>query len=225
MPVPFAPVTTTPVPRDIPPADSLSWAIIGETTDRDMSDRDMRRVRTIVQLRRDLPLDPESRRGVPPVTTRSLDPDTDLADLLALNNAAFSWHPEQGGWDRDRLRAALAEPWVDLAGILVHQGDDDRLDGFCWTRVHPRGDPAADDAGANDSGVGDPTLGEIWVIAAHPERHGTRLGPALVAAGLDHLSDRGLRTAVLYTEEDNLPARRMYERMGFSVHERRGGYR
>lgn len=191
----------------------------------------LRRARTIVQLRRSLPLDPDARETIPEIDTRSFEVDRDAESLLAVNNAAFAWHPEQGGWDRARLDGALAQPWVDRSGILVHEREEPRtddddgnraggsaLDGFCWTRVHTADEPDL-------RAAGDPALGEIWVIAVDPGHHRRGLGPALVAAGLDHLAGLGLGTAMLYTEEDNLPARRMYDRMGFTVSARRGGYR
>lgn len=197
-----------------------------------MREQGKARVRTIVQLRRPLPLEAAPREGIPEITTRPFELDRDGAGLLSVNNAAFAWHPEQGGWDRERLESALAEPWVDPAGILVHERTEVAvagpgaapasgsvsIDGFCWTRIHPADDP-------EQSTTGDPALGEIWVIATDPVRRGHRLGPALVVAGLDHLAASGLHTAMLYTEEDNLAARRMYDRLGFAVHERRGGYR
>jgi mycothiol synthase len=110
---------------------------------------------------------------------------------------------------------------VDHAGILVHDGTDGHLDGFCWTRVHHIQDASA----ANHSGSEARDIGEIWVIGVDPNQHRRGLGPGLVTAGLDYLSGLGLRAVILYTEESNLPALRMYERMGFVVSERRGGYR
>lgn len=176
-----------------------------------------------MQLRRSLPLDAASRRGIPEVEIRSFDGDRDARGLLATNNAAFDWHPEQGRWDSVRLAEALAQPWVEPAGILVHESDDPALqdasiDGFCWTRIHPADEPGT-------VAAGDPALGEIWVIATHPRVQGTRLGTAMVVAGLDHLAERGLRVANLYTEEDNEAALAMYDRLGFTLHQRRGGYR
>jgi mycothiol synthase len=182
--------------------------VLGPGTDEEMAAIGLRRVRTLVELRRPLPLDPASRAGIAGIRTRPFDPGRDTDALLEVNNAAFDWHPEQGGWDRARLAEALAQRWVDPDGLLVHDGDDGVLDGFCWTRVHT-----------------DRQLGEIWVIGAHPDRHGSGLGAALVAAGLDHLHERGLRTVTLFTEAENRPARRMYDRMGFALHETRGGYR
>lgn len=214
--------------RAIPEAASLQWCNTEPPStdlsacDTTMEARGAHRVRTIVQLRRPLPLDGPARQGIPQVQVRSFDPERDVQGLLATNNAAFDWHPEQGNWDTARLERALAAPWVDPAGILVHDSEDptvgdSHIDGFCWTRIHPVDEP-------DIVAAGDPALGEIWVIATHPRVHGTRLGPAMVAAGLDHLVGRGVFVANLFTEEDNEPALAMYVRLGFSVYQRRGGY-
>jgi mycothiol synthase len=98
----------------------------------------------------------------------------------------------------------MREPWFALDDFLVHDGPDGVIDGFCWTKVH------------RDQ---DPQLGEIYVIGAAPERHGTGLGRALVVAGLGHLW-AGHRTpvAMLYVEADNEPALRLYLKLGFTVH-------
>jgi len=209
---------TPAVPPALPPSATLEWVPLGDATDDDMAARGLHRRRTLVELRRSLPLDPSEREGLRKLTVRPYVPGDDDA-LLEVNNTAFAWHPDQGGWDAARLASVLAEPWVDAGGILVHPGRADggvagapALDGFCWTRVHPAGD------------MGPEPVGEIWVIAAHPWAHGAGLGAALVVAGLDHLAAAGLRTATLFTEEANQPARRMYDRLGFHLHERRGGY-
>lgn len=207
----------SPLPR-IPSASTLRWAVIEPDTDDRMAADGLHRVRTLVELRHCLPLDPETTAGVRRIATRAFRPGTDEEGLLAVNNAAFSWHPEQGGWDRERLARELHREWVDIEGILVHEGPEGAIDGFCWTRVHP-----ADDLMATNEG--DPDLGEIYAIAAHPDRHGTGLGSALVVAGLHHLTLAGLSVAILYTEESNESARAMYDRLGFVLHERRGGYR
>ena len=136
--------------------------------------------------------------------TRPFEPGRDEAAWLEVNNAAFDWHPEQGGWTMDDLLARQEEPWFDAEGFLVHERDG-RMAGFCWTKIHPADDYRAE------------ALGEIYVIAAHPEFHGLGLGRALTVAGLAHLAET-VSTGMLYVDADNAPAVALYERLGFEVH-------
>lgn len=156
--------------------------------------------REVVQMRVALPL------GVPTpeLAARPFRPGSDDAAFLHCNNRAFEWHPDQAGWTVDDLRARCAEPWFDAEGFLVHEVDG-RIDGFCWTKVHPA---TADD----------PALGEIFVIGVDPDRHGRGLGRALVVAGLEHLGAVGLHVGMLHVERGNLPARRLYDDLGFVDH-------
>ena len=152
--------------------------------------------RDLWQLRRPLPVREPWR-----LATRPFVVGRDEEAWLAVNNRAFDWHAEQGGWTLDDLRSREAEPWFDPAGFLLHEVDG-RLAGFCWTKVH-------DDH--------DPPLGEIYVIAVDPDLHARGLGRALVLAGLDHLHRRGLAVAMLYVDADNAPATRLYRDLGFTL--------
>jgi mycothiol synthase len=155
-------------------------------------------VRRLHQMRRPLPLDEQ-----PDLPVRPFDPDRDVEQWLDVNNRAFDFHPDQGGWTEATLRGRMAEPWFSLDDFLVHDGDDGRLDGFCWTKVHRDREPE---------------LGEIYVIAAAPERHGTGLGRRLVVAGLAHLwEEHHTPVGMLYVEADNAPALRLYRKLGFDV--------
>ncbi len=154
------------------------------------------RGRELRQLRRPLPLGRRSDLAVRPFV-----PAEDEAAWLEVNNRAFKWHPEQGGWDLDVLRHRESQSWFDPQGFLLHERDG-KLAGFCWTKVHDHQVPA---------------LGEIYVVAVDPGFQGLGLGRSLVLAGLDWLADRGIETAMLYVDADNEPALRLYESLGFTV--------
>jgi mycothiol synthase len=130
----------------------------------------------------------------------------DEAEFLRVNNAAFDWHPEQGGWDLDQVKLREAEPWFDPEGFLLAVDDEDRLLGFHWTKVH------AHDGNGRDH----EPIGEVYVLGVDPAARGMRLGSALTLAGLQHLRDRGLRQVMLYVEGDNDAAVRVYRDLGFT---------
>jgi mycothiol synthase len=157
-------------------------------------------VRELWQMRRSL-LDgipePELPAGV---RLRAFVPGQDDEEFLRVNNAAFDWHPEQGGWDRAQLRLREAEPWFDAAGFLLAVDESDRLLGFHWTKVHTDPEP----------------IGEVYVLGVDPSAQGMRLGAALTLAGLHHLRERGQSRVMLYVEADNAPAVRLYSSLGFT---------
>ncbi len=165
------------------------------------------RARTLWQMRRSLlaPLPaPELPAGV---RLRSFDVGTDELEFLRVNNAAFDWHPEQGGWDLDQVKLREAEPWFDPSGFLLAVDDADHLLGFHWTKVH----------GGAGAGIHQhETIGEVYVLGVDPAARGMRLGAALTLAGLRHLRDRGLRQVMLYVEADNDAAIRVYQDLGFT---------
>ena len=54
------------------------------------------------------------------------------------------------------------------------------------------------------------------MVGVDPAEQGSGLGRALTLAGLHHLRDLGVAEAMLYVDEDNVPAIRMYEALGFT---------
>ena len=159
--------------------------------------------RVLYQMRRPLPVEDSLRIGTS-IKTRTFRPGIDEDAWLEVNNRAFQWHPEQGGWDRATLQQREAQPWFDPAGFLLHDDVEGQLDGFCWTKVH------------SDT---DPPMGEIYVIASDPARRDRTpgLGRHLVVAGLDHIYDQGLAIGMLYVDASNAPAVKLYVDLGFVI--------
>lgn len=138
------------------------------------------------------------------VSTTSFSRIRDEDAWLVVNNAAFASHPEQGAWDVQTLRSRYHESWFDDDSIRLHHVDG-TLAGFCWTKIHPNSVPL---------------MGEIYVIAVHPDHVGHGLGTALTAAGLNHMARRGADVAMLFVDADNSAALSSYERLGFVRHHR-----
>jgi mycothiol synthase len=179
---------------------SVNWWVFEPTSAHRQlaADSGMTIGRTLRQMRRPLPTGLDVT-----VVTRDFRPGIDDEDWLSVNNRAFAGHGEQGGWTLDTFCQRRGEEWFDPAGFRVHEIDG-RMAAFCWTKVHA----------ATDS---EPEIGEIYVIAVDPDFHGLGLGKQLTLSGLEHLSDRGIETALLYVDADNTPAITMYERLGFTV--------
>ncbi len=105
------------------------------------------------------------------------------------------------GWGEAEFEVMLAE-----RNTLVHRFRIGRkIIGFAVSRL------AADEA-------------EILSIALAASYRGRGLSRSLLLTHLGHLAGRGVRTVFLEVEENNQPARRLYERSGFTVVGRRERY-
>lgn len=157
--------------------------------------------RQLLQMRRslaDLPADPIPD-GVRVATYPGPDADE---ELLRVNNAAFAWHPEQGGWTEAEVAERRAEPWFDPAGLFLATDEESgKMLGFHWTKVHG------------------PRLGEVYVVAVDPTTQGRGIGALLTLVGLRHLAERlgADSTVMLYVEANNSAAVRTYRKLGFEV--------
>jgi mycothiol synthase len=171
------------------------------------------RFRALWQLRR--PLSGSLAESILPAgrTLRTFIPGQDEDEWLALNARAFAKHPEQGGWTRHDLDLRERESWFDPAGFFIADKDG-AMTGFHWTKMHPP-EPGTGPAATASSGTGQ-GLGEVYVVGVDPAEQGSGLGRALTLAGLHYLRDRGADQAMLYVDEDNVPAIRMYEALGFT---------
>ena len=159
--------------------------------------------RDLVQMRVPLPLPPETIASARPVATRPFRPGHDDAAWLAINNAAFADHPEQGGWTLADLHEHMAFDWFDPHGFLVaERPDGNGLLGSCWTKIHRSTEPV---------------LGEIYVISVAPAFHSQGWGKALTVAGLGWMAAQGVTVGMLYVTGSNTAAVRLYESLGFTV--------
>ena len=120
----------------------------------------------------------------------------DAARLAQLHGASF-----HRGWGEGEFEVMLTE-----RNTLVHRLRQGRkVIGFSVSRM------AADEA-------------EILSIALDASQRGRGLSRNLLMTHLGHLAGRGVRTVFLEVEENNAPARRLYEWAGFSVVGRRERY-
>jgi ribosomal-protein-alanine N-acetyltransferase len=128
----------------------------------------------------------------------TIEPATihDAARLAQLHGASF-----HRGWGETEFESMLAERNTLLHRLRLGR----RTIGFAVSRM------AADEA-------------EILSIAVDPVYRGRGLSRDLLLTHLGHLAGRGVRTIFLEVEENNQPARRLYERAGFAVVGRRERY-
>ena len=120
----------------------------------------------------------------------------DAARLAQLHGASF-----HRGWGEGEFEAMMSE-----RNTLVHRLRLGRkIIGFAVSRM------AADEA-------------EILSIAIDAGQRGRGLSRNLLLTHLGHLAGHGVRTIFLEVEENNQPARRLYEWAGFGVVGRRERY-
>jgi ribosomal-protein-alanine N-acetyltransferase len=120
----------------------------------------------------------------------------DAARLAQLHGAAF-----HRGWGEGEFEVMLTE-----RNTLVHRlRRGRRTIGFAVSRM------AADEA-------------ELLSIAIDAAQRGRGLSRTLLLTHLGHLAGRGVHKVFLEVEENNQPARRLYERAGFEAIGRRERY-
>jgi mycothiol synthase len=126
---------------------------------------------------------------------------------LTVNARAFAHHPEQGSITAEDLAERMGEAWFDPAGFFLarpteaaHPGDP--VLGFHWTKEH--GD------------LGEPGLGEVYVLGVDPDAQGRGLAKALLLTGLAHLRDSGDEVVELYVEADQPGPVGLYRSFGFT---------
>jgi mycothiol synthase len=156
-------------------------------------------IRMLQLLRVALPVPVEE---VPPgFTLRHFERHHDEAAWLEQNNAAFANHPEQGAWQLEDLEERTHEPWFDPSGFLLLEIDGS-VAASCWTKVHE---------------LHPDRFGEIYVISVHPDFQRHHLGRVMVTQGLNVLWHKGVSDAVLFVDESNESAKKLYDSLGFRL--------
>lgn len=162
------------------------------------------RDRVLYQMRTDtgLSLDSLPETQAPEgVEIRSFAPG-DEDGWLSVNNAAFNWHPEQGGQTRADIDAVVTAADFDPNTFVIAARDEEVI-GFHQTKITD-----TDDEGR---------LGEVYVVGVDPCIHAKGVGKALTVEGMRRMVAAGAETIELYVESDNAPALGLYERLGFHV--------
>ncbi|QJU52501.1 mycothiol synthase [Herbiconiux sp. KACC 21604] len=159
-------------------------------------------VRTLLQLRRELPDGPVG--GTPLPDGFRLMPfrgGRDVDDWVRLNARVFAEHPEQGGQTAEDLGFRMSEAWFEPDDFLLLRDSAGALVGYNWLKVEP----------------GD-RVGEIYVIGVDDAHAGQGLGRYLMGQGLARLVERGLEQASLYVDGENTRAVALYRSLGFTDH-------
>jgi mycothiol synthase len=154
------------------------------------------RVRSLWQMSRpltdELP-EPQMPAGI---EVDTFVPGSDENAWITLNALAFADHPEQGAWTLADFNNRMAEPWFDPGGFFVARRGPAMV-GFHWTKVH------------------DESTGEVYVVGIDPAEQRRGLGKALTLVGMHHLRDVDVERVILYVDESNQSAVRLYAGLGF----------
>ncbi|WP_209370928.1 mycothiol synthase [Brevibacterium renqingii] len=162
------------------------------------------RDRVLYQMRTDsgLGLDDLPATQAPEgVEIRSFAPG-DEDGWLAVNNAAFDWHPEQGSQTRADIDALVTATDFEPDSLVIAEREGAVI-GFHQTKL------------TDTESEG--RLGEVYVVGVDPRVHAKGVGRALTIEGMRRMVAAGAGAIELYVESDNAPALRLYERLGFHV--------
>lgn len=174
---------------------------------------ELQRERELLVLHRDLlaatlaQAAPDAREVPAGFLLRSYAGGSDNGGILAVNAAAFTDLPDQGGWHMADLTSRLAASWFDPELLLVLTDTTGEIVGFHWLKQHSQ------------------HMGEVFVIALAPTAQGQGLGQLLTQAGLAALYAKGCREIHLYVDSHNLAAQRTYRKLGFGLWRRDVQYR
>jgi GNAT superfamily N-acetyltransferase len=123
--------------------------------------------------------------------------DVRLAALSEAPYAFGSTHAREVAFTEQQWRDRILSRGVTFLGFLDDAGE--------------AGEPAGVSGVYTGDSVAD--LVSMWV---RPSARGRRVGESLIEAAADWAKARGYKTLYLWVTESNAPARRLYERQGFT---------
>jgi ribosomal protein S18 acetylase RimI-like enzyme len=101
------------------------------------------------------------------------------------------------------MRSPVYDPGLDIVVVAP----DGQIVAFCIVWIDP----------VNQVGLFEP-------VGTHPDFQKRGLGRAVMQEGFRRLQERGMSVAIVSTEEDNNPAIKLYDSVGFQVMDRLGTY-
>jgi ribosomal protein S18 acetylase RimI-like enzyme len=146
---------------------------------------------------------------------RPVNLQTDLGQLADLIETAFASTMDSGGRSAIREMRQLSRLGIGL-GLISSMNDlaQGMSLGYVWVEdgqvvgnvsVYPADYPAS--------------MGKAWIIAnvaVYPQYRGRGIATRLMEASLNMIRQRGGGRAVLQVDEDNMVAREMYRKLGFT---------
>jgi mycothiol synthase len=154
--------------------------------------------RRLAILGTDLPTTTPAPAPPEGITIRGSRPEEDDGDIVEVLAAAYGTGPD-GGWDLARFHERQRLDWFRPEDLLVAVDEDGRVLGLHWLKRRSA------------------TVGEVYNLAVHPDGQGRGLGPALLHAGLDHLTDAGCDEVLLWVDRANDRAVRLYTSQGMTT--------
>ena len=121
--------------------------------------------------------------------------------FLKLNNEIFHDHHDQGGWDIEKLRTRMAEPWFHTENLLFVKKNESDIGYFWLKELH-----------LENEGVC-----EIFVIGILPLFQGQGLGKKVLTLAIRQIIRNGFNEAWVYTDKSNNRALKLYRSFGFKV--------
>ena len=79
--------------------------------------------------------------------------------------------------------------------------------GYCWLQLKN-----------NESGKGEgENIGRIHMLGVDPHHRGEEIGKLILTTGMRHLKQRGIDLVELTVDNENKPAKALYQSLGFQI--------